>query len=148
MMTISGGVIVGLRPRDAAEFSFLLGVPTLGGATLYKLAKNIWASSNGGGASMFEQLGWVPVLVGAAVAAVSAALAVKWLVAFLGRHGLAAFGWYRLALAGAFVPLLLSGVVRIGAAPAATGGDVSGGTPAAAVEPRAATAHPADGGAP
>ena len=39
MVTIVGGMLVGMRPRQAAEFSFLLGLPTLGGATVYSTAK-------------------------------------------------------------------------------------------------------------
>lgn len=109
MMTIAGGVLLGLRPRDAAEFSFLLGVPTLGGACVYKLTKNLMSD----GPNVFETLGVMPVAIGAAVAAVSAAFAVKWLVNFLGRHGLAPFGWYRIALAVVFGGLLWSGVVQL-----------------------------------
>lgn len=95
MMTIVGGVLVGLKPRAAAEFSFLLGLPTLGGACALKLAKNL----TGDGPNLFEQLGGTNVAIGIAVATVSAALAIRWLVTFLNRHGLAPFGWYRIALA-------------------------------------------------
>jgi undecaprenyl-diphosphatase len=94
MMTITGGVLVGLKPKEAAEFSFLLGLPTLGGACVYKLYKDM----TGEGPSMFETLGVTPILIGITVATVSAALAVRWLVGFLNTHGLAPFGWYRLAL--------------------------------------------------
>jgi undecaprenyl-diphosphatase len=111
MMTIAGGVLLGLRARDAAEFSFLLGVPTLGGACAYKLAKNLVESAQTGTPDMFEQLGAAPVALGFAVAAVAAAIAVRWLVGFLGRHGLAPFGWYRIALAVVMGALLWSGVL-------------------------------------
>jgi undecaprenyl-diphosphatase len=74
-------------------------VPTLGGACVYKLAKNLLAASSQGTPNLFEQLGATSVALGIAVAALSAALAVRWLVSFLQRHGLAPFGWYRIALA-------------------------------------------------
>ena len=83
MMTITGGVIVGLKPKEAAEFSFLLGLPTLGGACVYKLYKDM----TGEGPSMFETLGATPILIGIAVATVSAAVAVRWLSPVLSWSG-------------------------------------------------------------
>lgn len=112
MMTITGGVIVGLRPKAAAEFSFLLGLPTLGGACLYTIAKDI---NEHGRPENLLSLGLASVLVGIAVATVSAAVAVKWLVAFLNRHGLEPFGWYRLVLAGVLGGLWAAGVVTFAA---------------------------------
>lgn len=106
MMTIAGGTVLGLKPRHAAEFSFLLGLPTLGGACTYKLARNLEKASAAGTPNIFDQLGWLPVLVGVAVAFVSAMLAIRWLVAFLNTHGLAPFGWYRLVLAGVVAVVL------------------------------------------
>ena len=91
MVTIVGGYLAGLSPGKAAEFSFLVGLPTLGGAALYKGLKS--------GPAMIEVFGWSSVLLGAAVAAVSALIAVKSLVHIISRHGLAVFAYYRLALA-------------------------------------------------
>lgn len=113
MMTIAGGVIAGLRPKQAAEFSFLLGLPTLGGACVYSLAKNLKESAETGGPNMFELLGAAPIAAGVIVATISAALAVKWLVAFLNKHGLAPFGYYRLALAALLGALIAMHIVTI-----------------------------------
>lgn len=127
MMTITGGVMMGLRPAAAAEFSFLLGLPTLGAATVYSLYKNLKesaaaeaateAGAAGAGAAahgnLFEVLGTTPVVIGLVVAALSAAVAVKWLVGFLNHHGLTPFGWYRIVLGVCLIGLLLGGVVRM-----------------------------------
>lgn len=91
MVTIIGGYLAGLNAVKAAEFSFLVGLPTLAGAALLKAVKT--------GPAMVTVFGWGNMLVGCAVAAVSAALAVRFLVTFLSRHGLALFAWYRLVLA-------------------------------------------------
>jgi undecaprenyl-diphosphatase len=91
MMTIIGGYIAGLDPRRSAEFSFLLGLVTLSAATVFKGYKS--------GGAMIEVFGWAHVLVGCLVAAVTAALAVKFLVGWLSRHGMILFAYYRLAFA-------------------------------------------------
>ncbi len=109
MMTIAGGVLIGLRPKRAAEFSFLLGLPTLGGACVYSLYKTL----SGDGPSMFEVIGWAPIAVGLIVATVSAAFAVRWLVAFLTEHGLALFGYYRIVLAIMLGILIGTGTVSL-----------------------------------
>lgn len=113
MMTIVAGVMCGLKPKQAAEFSFLLGLPTLGGACVYSLSKNIKHSSESGTPNMFELLGWTPIVVGLIVATISAAVAVRWLVAFLNTHGLALFGYYRLVLAAALGALIATGIVSL-----------------------------------
>ena len=91
MMTIVGGYLVGLSPVRAAEFSFLLGLITLTAASGYK-ALSV-------GPQIIQTVPLGPLIVGILVATVSAALAVKWLVSFLTRHGLSLFAYYRLGLA-------------------------------------------------
>lgn len=98
MATIIGGYIVGFSPPKAAEFSFLLGLITLTAASAYTVLKD--------GSNMIQALSVGPVLVGCVVAFVSAALAVRWLVGYLSKHGLALFAWYRIALAIAVLLLL------------------------------------------
>jgi undecaprenyl-diphosphatase len=91
MTTIVGGYFAGLDPRRAAEFSFLLGFVTLSAATVLK--------SFSSGAAMIQVFGWSNVLLGAVVAAGTAALSVRFLVNWLTRHGLVVFAVYRLLFA-------------------------------------------------
>jgi undecaprenyl-diphosphatase len=91
LVTIVGGVLVGLSLPAAVEFSFLLGVVTLGAATSYDGLKH--------GQTMLEIFDVWSLSAGLAVAFISAVVAVKWMVAYLNRHGLALFGYYRVILA-------------------------------------------------
>jgi undecaprenyl-diphosphatase len=99
MVTIVGGYLAGLNPAKAAEFSFLVGLPTLAGAAVLKGIKS--------GPAMIQVFGWSDVLLGAGVAAISALIAVKFLVRFIARHGLAIFAYYRLVLAVALLVFYL-----------------------------------------
>ena len=91
MVTMVGGYFGGLAPAKAAEFAFLVGVPVLGGAAVYKGMQT--------GPAMLALFGWTEMLVGAAAATISAALAVRFLVVWLQKFGLGAFAIYRLILA-------------------------------------------------
>ncbi len=93
MMTILGGILCGLHPVAAAEFSFILGLPTLLAATLLKLVKD--------GDVLVAHVGIPAMATGLILAGISAAIAVKGFVAFLNRQGFLVFGVYRLLLAGA-----------------------------------------------
>lgn len=99
LVTILGGLAVGLSMAAAVEFAFLLGVLTLTAATAYSIVKS--------GDGMLDTYGWPALLTGFIAAWLSAALAVKWMVAWLNRHGLGLFAWWRFAAAGLAALLLL-----------------------------------------
>ncbi len=103
LATILGALLVGVSVVAAVEFSFLLGFATLTAASGYKLVTS--------GDTLVEQFGVVTPLVGALFALVSAVLAIRWLVSYLERHDLTIFAWYRFAVAGVAVVLLLTGVI-------------------------------------
>jgi undecaprenyl-diphosphatase len=116
LMTIVGGLLVGLSVKAAVEYSFLLGVLTLTAATAKKAvwkvhgldaSYDVWL---GGTKLMWDTYGALPLIVGFVAATVSAAIAVKWLVSYLQSHGLAVFGWYRIVVGTLVGGLVYAGV--------------------------------------
>ncbi len=102
LMTMLGGLFVGLSVSAAVEFSFLLGLITLGAATVHDAVKH--------GAEMVETIGWGPIVAGTITAWASALIAVKWMVGYLNKHSLAIFGWYRIAAGIVMLLLVLNGL--------------------------------------
>lgn len=103
LVTIAAALLVGMSLSAAVEFSFLLGLVTLGAATVYEGAKS--------GGELIDTFGVVNPLIGFLAAFVSAAVAVKWMVSYLQKHSLSIFGWYRLGMAGLAAVLVLTGVI-------------------------------------
>jgi undecaprenyl-diphosphatase len=90
MCTIVTGQLAGLSTGTAAEFSFLLALPTLGAATLYEGYKaRHELSATVGGAS---------VAAGLAVSFFVAWAVIASFLKYLRRRGLEPFGWYRVAV--------------------------------------------------
>jgi undecaprenyl-diphosphatase len=92
MATMLAALVLGATPVAAAEFSFLLALPTLGAATLFDLLKHhkeLTGPAIGGPG---------PLIVGLVVSAIVAAIAIRGFLRYVTRRGLEPFGWYRIAL--------------------------------------------------
>lgn len=85
--TIVGALMMGVEKRAAAEFSFLLSLPTMGAAVAYDLFKS---------RDLLDFSAMADIAVGFAVAFLTAVLVVRWALAFIGKHGYAVFGWWRI----------------------------------------------------
>lgn len=88
--SIIGGMVLGLPRTTAAEFSFLLAVPTILTAALLDLTKTGFVFSSQ--EHFMLALGFVGSFI-------TAYLAIKTFINYLQHHTLAAFGVYRIALA-------------------------------------------------
>lgn len=104
MATIVGGMSQGLTRKAAAEFSFFLAVPTMFGATLYKMYKLL---KEGGIELITDNL--TALVVGNVVAFVVAMLAIKGFIKYVQKYGFVAFGWYRIIVGGIILVMLLLG---------------------------------------
>ncbi len=87
--TIITALLVGVDRKVAAEFSFILAIPTMLAATAYSLFKaRAELSVDGAG----------QIALGFAAAFAVAFLVVRWLIGVVGRIGFTPFGWYRIVL--------------------------------------------------
>lgn len=93
-ITISAGLFAGLERRQAALFAFLLSAPVVAGAGL-KQAYDVLDEARAGVLDAGD-LGFFAV--GFALAALSGAVAIVFLLRFLQRNPLYVFVWYRVAL--------------------------------------------------
>jgi len=96
--TIMGGRMLELSRGVAAEYSFLLAIPTMLAASGYDLLKN---------GDQLDLDGAGLLATGFLIAMATAIVSVRWLVSFVSRHSFAGFGWYRVGLGG-FMLLVLS----------------------------------------
>lgn len=87
--TMMGGLLLGVDRKTAAEFSFLLAIPTMVAATIYDVYQNA--------ATLSADDGRI-IAIGLVSAFLSALLTVRWLLAFLSRHGFGVFAWYRIVI--------------------------------------------------
>lgn len=82
--TIFAGVVCGLRPKEAANFSFLLSIPAILGASILELEH----------LSGLTSTEWKMYLVGAVVAAVAGYAAIWAMIKLLHRRIIVPFAWY------------------------------------------------------
>ena len=104
MATIVGGMSQGLTRKAAAEFSFFLAVPTMFGATIYKMYKIF---KEGGTELIMDNM--TTLVVGNVVAFIVAMLAIKFFISYVQKYGFKAFGWYRIIVGGIILTMLLMG---------------------------------------
>ncbi len=104
--TIIGGMSQKLTRSLAAEFSFLLAVPTMLAASVksfydvYKEHPEVLVKDN------MAILG-----IGGIVSFIVALIAVKFFITYIQKHGFKLFGWYRIILGSIMLVLILTGVV-------------------------------------
>jgi undecaprenyl-diphosphatase len=121
--TIIGGLTQKLNRQTAAEFSFLLAVPTMFAATAYKMLK--YQFPNGKEDIMlfihgipnpdpnvgFHSHDILLLAIGNIVAFIVALLAIKGFLGILHRFGFKLFGYYRIALG--IILLLIFGIDKL-----------------------------------
>ena len=93
-------LVLGVSRATAAEFSFLLGLPILYGAAIYKLLAEYKSLTS-------EMVS--PFLIGTIVSFIAALAVVRPFLAFLRRHTFAPFAWYRIIIGSVLLVMIAAG---------------------------------------
>jgi len=100
--TIVGGMLGGLSRKTAADFSFLLAIPTMFAASGYEFAKNI---------SSFKEQNLIILTIGFIISFISCYIAVKWFLKFVKKYTLIPFGVYRIIIGVILIFMLKNGII-------------------------------------
>ena len=103
--SIIGGMQQKLTRKLAAEFSFLLAVPTMLAATGYKILKTYKTNP----AVLKDHHNLMVLGVGNLIAFIVAILAIKFFIGYLQKHGFKIFGYYRIIVGVILLLLMLAG---------------------------------------
>lgn len=99
--TIVGGLISGLSRKTAAEFTFIMAIPVMAGASLLKMLKlSSWPTSTE----------WWVLVAGSASAFIVSLICIKGLMRYIKKNDFRVFAYYRIILS--VVILLYFGVFR------------------------------------
>jgi len=90
--TIIGGFFLGFSRKAAAEFSFFLSIPTIIGASGYKLIKTL---SSG---LILTNNEWITLAAGTFVSFIVAYAVIAFFMNFIRKNELAVFAYYRIIL--------------------------------------------------
>ena len=107
--TITTGMLLGLKREAAARFSFLLSVPIILGAGVYKFVKTVPV--------LRHEPAWaLATVVGTIVAAIGGYLVIDWLLGWLRTRTTYVFVAWRIAAGVALAALIWAGVLPAGEA--------------------------------
>ncbi|WP_298178048.1 undecaprenyl-diphosphate phosphatase [Saccharomonospora sp.] len=109
--TITGGLLLGYKRADAAEYAFLLAVPAVLASGVYKLTDIGAGDAPGVGPTLLATI--VSFGVGYAV--------IAWLMSYIKNNSFLPFVIYRVALGLAVLVLVFTGVLDPDAGPATVG---------------------------
>jgi undecaprenyl-diphosphatase len=96
--TILGGLILGINRKTAAEFSFILAVPTIFAATILDIIETQLS---------YNTNEIIILIIGFIASFIFAFISINWLIKYLQNHTFIAFGVYRIILAIVFYILFL-----------------------------------------
>jgi len=100
--TIIGGLALGLSRKEATEYSFFLGVPTLVAAGVYKAYKS-WPDFTPDQVSTLA--------LGTMFSFIFATVSIRFLMHILSKYGLYHFGWYRIVLGSSILAAFATGFI-------------------------------------